>query len=159
MVQIQWPGESDERKAYGLRASRRGTGAAVFAAARRRRHHLARRLPRPEAGALFLQSFSALAPQFEAAGAAVLGVSADPVKAQEAFKRKYRLTIPLASDERHAMLTDYGVWAEKAMYGRRFMGIERTTFLIGPDGRIARVWRKVRVDGHADEVLAAVRAL
>jgi thioredoxin-dependent peroxiredoxin len=105
------------------------------------------------------QAFSALGQQFEAAGAAILGVSADPVKAQEAFKRKHGLTIPLASDEAHRMLADYGVWAEKSMYGRRFIGVARTTFLIGPDGRIVEVWRKVRVDGHADEVLAAARAL
>jgi thioredoxin-dependent peroxiredoxin len=105
------------------------------------------------------QAFSTLRKQFEAAGAAVLGVSADPVKAQDAFKKKYDLSIPLASDEAHEMLKDYGVWAEKSMYGRRFMGIERTTFLIGPEGRVARIWRKVRVDGHAHEVLAAAKAL
>jgi peroxiredoxin Q/BCP len=105
------------------------------------------------------QAFSALQAAFTAAGAAVLGVSADPVKAQDAFKRKYDLKIPLASDETQKMLSAYGVWGEKSMYGRKFMGIERATFLIGSDGRIARIWRKVKVDGHAEDVLAAAKAL
>ena len=105
------------------------------------------------------QGFSALRAAFEKAGAAVLGVSADPIKAQDAFKKKYGLEIPLASDETHRMIEDYGVWVEKSMYGRKYMGIERATFLIGPDGCIARVWRKVKVKGHADEVLAAAKAL
>jgi thioredoxin-dependent peroxiredoxin len=93
------------------------------------------------------------------ADTAILGVSADPVKAQDAFKRKHKLAIPLASDESHKMLTDYGVWGEKSMYGRTFMGITRATFLIGTDGRIAQVWPKVKVDGHAEAVLAAAKAL
>jgi peroxiredoxin Q/BCP len=105
------------------------------------------------------QAFSALERKFAAAGTAILGVSADKVSAQDAFKAKYRLAIPLASDETHAMLNDYGVWGEKSMYGKTFMGIARTTFLIGPDGRIARVWNNVKVDGHAEEVLAAAKAL
>jgi thioredoxin-dependent peroxiredoxin len=105
------------------------------------------------------QAFSALASAFAAADAAVLGVSADPVAAQDAFKAKYRLAIPLASDETHKMLEAYGVWGKKSMYGKTFMGIVRTTFLIGPDGKIARKWAKVKVDGHAEEVLAAAQAL
>jgi len=105
------------------------------------------------------KAFSALSATFAKAGTAILGVSADPVKAQDAFKAKHRLSIPLASDETQKMLKAYGVWGEKSMYGRTFMGITRTTFLIGKDGRIAQVWRKVKVDGHADEVLAAARAL
>jgi thioredoxin-dependent peroxiredoxin len=104
------------------------------------------------------QDFTRLAPAFAAANTAVLGVSGDPVKAQDKFKAKYGLTIPLASDETHAMLTAYGVWGEKSMYGRTFMGVVRTTILIGPDGRIARVWSKVRVPGHAEEVLAAAKS-
>jgi len=104
------------------------------------------------------QAFSKLAPEFAAAGTSVLGVSGDPVAAQDAFKAKYGLTIPLASDEKHAMLEAYGVWGQKSMYGRTFMGVTRTTFLIGPDGRIARKWAKVKVDGHAEEVLAAAKA-
>jgi peroxiredoxin Q/BCP len=105
------------------------------------------------------RAFSALAEAFARAGATVVGVSADPVKAQEAFKKKHGIVVPLASDETHRMLEAYGVWGRKSMYGKTFMGISRTTFLIGPDGRIARVWRNVKVDGHAEEVLAAVNAL
>ena len=104
-------------------------------------------------------AFNGLKAAFAKADTAILGVSADPVKAQDAFKRKHKLAIPLASDETHRMLADYGVWGEKSMYGRTFMGITRATFLIGPDGRIARVWPKVKVDGHAEEVLAAAKAL
>jgi thioredoxin-dependent peroxiredoxin len=104
------------------------------------------------------QAFSALRNSFDKAGAAVVGVSADPIKAQDAFKKKYGLDIPLASDETRQMIQDYGVWVEKSMYGRKYMGIERTTFLIDPHGRIARIWRKVKVKGHADEVLLAAEA-
>ena len=85
----------------------------------------------------------------------MLGVSADPPKAQEAFRDKHELSMPLVSDERHGMLEAYGAWGEKSMYGRTFQGILRTTVLIGSDGRVARIWRHVKVDGHADEVLAA----
>jgi thioredoxin-dependent peroxiredoxin len=103
--------------------------------------------------------FTRLKGEFAAAGTAVLGVSADPVKAQETFRDKHQLAVPLISDERHEMLDAYRAWGEKSLYGRTFMGIIRTTVLIGADGLIARVWRNVRVDGHADEVLAAARAL
>ena len=103
--------------------------------------------------------FSRLKGAFSKAGADVLGVSADPVAAQDKFKAKHKLAIALASDEKHRMLEAYGVWQEKSMYGRKFMGIVRTTVLIGPDQRIARVWPKVSVTGHAEEVLAAARAL
>jgi len=89
----------------------------------------------------------------------VVGISADSVKAQEKFRDKHKLAVPLMSDETHEMLEAYGAWAEKSMYGRKFMGIVRTTVLIGPDGRIARLWRNVKVDGHADQVLAAAREL
>ena len=103
--------------------------------------------------------FTRLRSDFAAAGTAVLGVSADPVKAQEAFRNKHQLAVPLISDERHEMLGAYGAWGEKSLYGRKFMGIIRTTVLIGADGKVARIWRNVRVDGHADEVLEAARAL
>ncbi len=105
------------------------------------------------------KAFSALSPAFAKAGTAVVGVSADPVSAQDKFKTKYGLTIPLGSDETHEMLTAYGVWGEKSLYGRKFMGITRTTVLIGKDGRIARIWPKVKVEGHAEEVLAAAKEL
>jgi peroxiredoxin Q/BCP len=103
--------------------------------------------------------FSRLKAAFAESDTAVLGVSADPLKAQESFRDKHELAIPLVSDEAHQMLEAYGVWGEKSMYGKTFQGILRTTVLIGADGRILRIWRNVRVDGHADEVLAAVRAL
>ena len=103
--------------------------------------------------------FSRLRVQFDKAKTDILGVSADPVKAQDAFKKKHDLTVGLLSDETHAMLESYGAWGKKSMYGKSFMGILRTTFLIGADGRIARIWPKVRVPGHAEEVLAAARVL
>jgi thioredoxin-dependent peroxiredoxin len=102
--------------------------------------------------------FTRMAGAFEESGTSLLGVSADPLKAQEAFRDKHRLSVRLASDEQRQMLQAYGAWGEKSMYGRTFYGIIRTTVLIGADGRILRIWRRVRVDGHADEVLAAVRA-
>ncbi len=103
--------------------------------------------------------FSRLKRAFAAADTEVLGVSADPVPAQDKFKTKHKLTVTLASDETHEMLEAYGVWQEKSMYGRKFMGIARMTFLIGADRRIARIWPKVSVKGHAEEVLAAAKAL
>ena len=105
------------------------------------------------------QAFSKLRAAFQRAGTAILGVSADPVKAQDKFKAKYGLSIPLASDETHKMLTEYGVWGEKSMYGRTYMGIVRVTYLIDKNGKIAKVWPKVSVDGHAEEVLEAAKAL
>lgn len=103
--------------------------------------------------------FTRLAPDFAAAGAAVLGVSADSVKAQDSFRDKHALAVPLISDQHHEMLTAYGAWGEKSLYGRKFLGIIRSTVLIDRDGRIAKVWRNVKVDGHADAVLAAARDL
>jgi thioredoxin-dependent peroxiredoxin len=103
--------------------------------------------------------FTRLRSAFADAGAEVFGISADTVKAQESFRDKHQLSVPLISDEQHDMLEAYGAWGEKSMYGRTFMGIIRTTVLIGADGRIARIWRNVRVDGHADEVLAAAQAI
>lgn len=96
---------------------------------------------------------------FTRAGAEILGVSADPVAALDAFKTKHKLSIALASDEKRPMLEAYGVWQEKSMYGRKFLGIVRTTFLIGPDLRIVQVWPRVSVAAHADAVLAAVKAM
>jgi thioredoxin-dependent peroxiredoxin len=103
--------------------------------------------------------FTRLADAFAKSRTAVLGVSADSLKAQESFRNKHHLAIPLLSDEKHAMLEAYGVWGEKSMYGKIFEGILRTTVLIGADGTVLRIWRHVKVDGHADSVLEAVRAL
>lgn len=104
-------------------------------------------------------AFSALKKKFEAAGATVIGVSPDPVKSHDKFKAKHDLSITLAADPDKKMLERYGVWVEKSMYGRKYMGAERSTFLIDPEGKVARVWRKVKVPGHADEVLAAAKEL
>jgi thioredoxin-dependent peroxiredoxin len=103
--------------------------------------------------------FTRLSGSFADSGTAVLGVSADPVKAQEKFRDKHQLSVPLLSDERHDMLQAYGAWGEKSMYGKTFLGIIRTTVLIAADGRVARIWRHVKVDGHAEAVLAAARSL
>jgi len=105
------------------------------------------------------KDFSARMKAFAKAGTDILGVSADSVARQDAFKRKHTLTIPLGSDEALKMLGAYGVWVEKSMYGRKFVGVARTTFLIGPTGRIARIWPKVKVPGHAEEVLEAAKGL
>ena len=103
--------------------------------------------------------FSRLKPEFEKAGAAVIGLSPDSAKKHDKFKAKHGLSIDLAADEQRSAIEAYGLWVEKQMYGRRYMGVERATFLIGADGRIARIWRKVRVKGHAEAVLEAARAL
>lgn len=103
--------------------------------------------------------FSRLADAFAASDTAVVGVSADPLKAQESFRDKHELTVPLVSDEKLGMLEAYGVWGEKSMYGKTFLGISRTTVLIGGDGRIAKIWRNVKVDGHPEDVLEAAKAL
>jgi peroxiredoxin Q/BCP len=103
--------------------------------------------------------FNGLRSEFKKAGAAILGVSPDPCASHAKFKAKHELELALASDESKGMLEAYGVWAEKSMYGRKYMGVERTTFLIGRDGKIAAVWNNVKVPGHAAAVLAAVKAL
>ena len=105
------------------------------------------------------KAFSEMKAQFEAAGAALLGVSKDSPISHDKFKAKHDLTLTLASDEEGAVLERYGVWVEKSMYGRKYMGIDRATFLVGPDGMVKQVWRKVKVPGHVDAVLKAARAL
>ena len=105
------------------------------------------------------QAFTALAPQFEAAGTWILGVSKDDAKKHRKFIDKYDLKVRLASDADGSACEAFGTWVEKSMYGRKYMGIERATFLIGRDGRIARIWRKVKVPGHAEQVLEAARQL
>lgn len=103
--------------------------------------------------------FNALKSDFAKAGAVVVGVSPDGVKSHDKFREKYGLTFPLAADETKETLLAYGVWIEKSMYGKKYMGVDRSTFLIDAKGRVARVWRKVKAPGHAEEVLAAARAL
>ena len=104
-------------------------------------------------------AFTGLAAEFEAAGATVIGVSKDSVAKHDKFVAKHGLGIALVSDEHGDVCERYGVWVEKSMYGKTYMGIERATYLIDGSGQIARVWRKVKVPGHAEAVLEAVRAL
>ena len=106
------------------------------------------------------QEFSAELPAFEAAGVSVLGVSKDPPKKHQKFIEKYGLTVPLASDaETDGLAEAMGVWIEKSMYGKKYMGMDRSTFLVGGDGKVVRVWRKVKVPGHVAEVLEAAKQL
>ncbi|NOT71075.1 MAG: peroxiredoxin [Hyphomicrobium sp.] len=105
------------------------------------------------------KDFSCLVDEFAAAGAEIIGISPDSTTSHKKFKSKHDLAVRLAADEEKAAAMAYGVWVEKSMYGRKYMGVERSTFLIDKAGRIARSWRKVKVPGHAGEVLAAVKAL
>ena len=104
------------------------------------------------------QDFTALEPEFKRAGVKVIGVSRDPMKSHEKFIGKYDLAVPLISDENGRISDAFGTWVQKSMYGRKYMGMERSTFLIGGDGRVLKAWRKVKVPGHADEVLKAAKA-
>jgi peroxiredoxin Q/BCP len=103
--------------------------------------------------------FTRLSGAFADSGTAVLGVSADSQKAQESFRDKHKLDVPLISDEKHEMLEAYGAWGEKSLYGRTFLGIIRTTVLIGADGLVKQIWRHVKVDGHAEAVLEAAQSI
>ncbi len=105
------------------------------------------------------KAFNDLMPHFAKAGAVIVGVSPDSAASHDKFKKKHGLNFSLAADETKAMLESYGVWVEKSMYGRKYMGVERTTVLIDKAGKVARIWPKVKVPGHAEEVLAAVQAL
>lgn len=104
-------------------------------------------------------AFSALKPQFDKLGATIIGMSPDGQKSHDRFKAKHNLAIDLVADEEKKTLEAYGVWKEKSMYGRKYMGVERSTFLIDRNGGIAKVWRKVKVPGHAEEVFEAAKAL
>jgi len=105
------------------------------------------------------QDFQTLKQEFDAADTEIIGVSPDSVASHDKFRSKYALDFTLASDQQKSMLEAYGVWVEKSMYGRKYMGVERTTILIDREGRVARIWSKVKVPGHAEEVLAAAKAL
>ncbi len=103
------------------------------------------------------QDFTALAADFAKAGVKVIGVSRDPMKSHQKFIGKYGLAVPLIADEDGRISDAFGTWVEKSMYGRKYMGMERATYLIGADGKVLRAWRKVKVPGHAEEVLATTR--
>jgi len=105
------------------------------------------------------QDFTALTADFAGAGAKVVGVSRDPMAKHQKFIAKYGLSVPLAADEDGRISDAFGTWVQKSMYGRKYMGMERATFLIGPDGHVLKEWRKVKVLNHARDVLAAVRQL
>ncbi len=105
------------------------------------------------------KDFSRLADEFAKAGATVIGISPDSAATHAKFRKKHALTVELAADEEQLAANAFGVWVEKAMYGKRYMGVERSTFLIDAKGKVVKAWRKVKVAGHADEVLAAVNAL
>ena len=105
------------------------------------------------------QDFTALAADYAAAGVKIIGVSRDPMAKHDKFIAKYGLAVPLAADEDGRMSDAFGTWVQKSMYGRKYMGMERATFLIGADGRVLKAWRKVKVPNHARDVLAAAEAL
>jgi peroxiredoxin Q/BCP len=105
------------------------------------------------------KDFSCLAEEFAGAGAEILGISPDSTLSHQKFKSKYGLTLRLLADEKKEAAEAYGVWIEKSMYGRKYMGVERSTFLVDSSGKLVKSWRKVKVPGHAEEVLAAVRSL
>ena len=159
------------RHIHGDRADRGGEGPGFQAAPRRRgtisladfkgRKLVIYAYPRADTPGCTRESidFSKLRAEFQKADTEILGVSADPVEAQDKFKKKHKLGLALLSDETHKMLETYGAWGKKSMYGKTFMGVIRATFLVDAQGRIARIWPKVKVDGHAAEVLAAAKEL
>ncbi len=105
------------------------------------------------------KDFSCLMDDFKAAGAEVIGISPDPVASKAKFRKKHSLSVQLAADEDRKTVEAYGVWVEKSMYGKKYMGVERSTFLVDTSGKLVRVWAKVKVPGHAAQVLAAVKEL
>ncbi len=104
-------------------------------------------------------AFTEKAPQFSSAGTRIIGISPDTVASHDKFKSKHKLGIQLAADTEKVVAQAYGVWVEKSMYGRKYMGVERSTFLVDENGKVARIWRKVRVPGHVEEVLEVVQSL
>jgi peroxiredoxin Q/BCP len=136
-------------------------GSIVFSAKLKGRPYVLYFYPKADTSGCTKQAcaFQEALPHLAKLGLEVIGISRDPVKALNKFAEKFRLTFPLASDAEGIVTEAYGVWVEKSMYGRKYMGIERTTFLVGADGKIAKVWPKVKVEGHVAEVLAAARNL
>lgn len=158
MTRDTFPGPGDIAPRFRLPAS---GGRTVSSAAQAGRPYVLYFYPRANTAGCTTEAgeFNALLAGFRARGVEVIGASPDAMKPIEAFAKKLGLGFPLASDPDHAVAEAYGVWVEKSLYGRKSMGIARSTFLVGADGRIARAWRKVRVAGHAAEVLEAAGAL
>jgi thioredoxin-dependent peroxiredoxin len=141
--------------AFTLPASR---GRTVFSAAFKGRPYVLYFYPKADTSGCTkeAQAFQESLAAFKAKGVEIIGVSRDPIKAIDKFANKFDLEFPLASDAEGALTDAYGVWVEKSMYGRKYVGIERSTFLVGADGKIAKVWPKVKIEGHAEEVLLSV---
>jgi len=150
--------EGDEAPAFTMKAS---GGREVSSAALKGKPYLIYFYPKADTPGCTRQACGVqeALPQLGRLGLEVIGVSPDAMAPIEKFARKYNLAFPLASDEDHKVAEAYGVWVEKSMYGRTYMGMERSSFLVGADGRIARIWRKVKPDRHAADVLAAAGAL
>lgn len=155
MMSVQ---EGDAAPAFALPAS---GGRTVSSAALLGRPYILYFYPKADTSGCTKEAcaFQEALPQLGQLGLEVIGVSPDPIKPIEKFAAKYNLTFPLASDEAKATAEAYGVWVEKAMYGKKYMGIERSTFLVDAAGKIARAWHKVKVEGHASDVAAAAAAL
>ncbi len=145
----------DDAPAFELPAN---GGKTVFSAALRGKPYVLYFYPKADTSGCTKEAlaFQAAIDAFAAKGAEIIGVSRDPVKALDKFAEKFGLKFPLASDEGGALTEAYGVWVEKSMYGKKYMGIERSTFVVGADGKVKKAWHKVKVEGHAGEVLAAV---
>jgi peroxiredoxin Q/BCP len=152
------PGPGDSAPAFSLPAS---GGRTASSAALKGKPYVLYFYPKADTPGCTKEAcdFNEALTQFRKAGLDIIGVSPDPMKPIEKFAQKFSLDFPLASDEDHKLSEAYGVWVEKSMYGRTYMGIERSTFLVGADGKIAQAWRKVSVPGHAAEVLAAAKGL
>ena len=150
--------EGDEAPAFSMPAS---GGRTASSAALKGRPYVLYFYPKADTPGCTKEAcaFQEALPQLGHIGVEVIGVSKDKMKPIEKFAEKYGLKFPLASDETTGVAETYGAWAEKSMYGRKYMGMERSTFLVDKDGKIARIWPKVKVDGHALDVLAAVKAL
>ncbi len=150
--------EGDAAPAFSLPAS---GGRTVSSAALQGKPYILYFYPKADTSGCTKEAcaFQEALPQLGRLGLEVIGVSPDPIKPIEKFAAKYNLTFPLASDETKAAAEAYGVWVEKSMYGKKYMGIERSTFLVDANGRITRAWRKVKVDGHARDVAAAAAGL
>ena len=156
--QISVLSEGDKAPAFSMPAS---GGAALSLAGLKGKNIVLYFYPKDDTPGCTLEGkeFSALKKQFDTANTEIIGVSKDSVASHDKFCKKYGYSITLGSDEDGSVCEDYGVWVEKSMYGKKYMGIERSTFLIDAQGKLARIWRKVKVEGHAEDVLKAVQAL